>query len=327
MPLDSDAAYNGVTTMSPTLVFSTPPYAPLAEGIVHEAEGALVGGVLERKRFPDGERYIRVESDVAGRDVAVVAGTIDDASTLELYDLACSLVHRGAHTVTLVIPYYGYQTMERAVCDGEVVVARTRARLLSSIPTAGSGNRVIMVDLHSEGIPHYFNGSIRPLHVYAKPVVMELLRELGGDEFVLGATDSGRAKWVESLANDLGISAGFVFKRRLTGDATEVTALAADVNDKRVVIYDDMIRTGGSLIGAARAFRAAGAVSVSAVCTHGVFPMGLERLERSGLFDAVACTDTHPNALALDSELLRVRSIAPLLADVLRAQAPVRNSR
>jgi ribose-phosphate pyrophosphokinase len=302
------------------VLFTTAAYAPLAQRLC--AFDGVEAGALERKQFPDGERYLRVTEECSGRDCVVLGGTVSDADTLELYDLACALVHQGAHTLTLVIPYYGYQTMERAVKPGEVVVAKTRARLLSSIPTAGSGNRVVLLDLHAEGIPHYFSGSIRPLHVYAKSVIIPMLRELGGDGFVLGATDAGRAKWVESLANDLGVQAGFVFKRRLSGAETEVTALAADVAGRKVVIYDDMIRTGGSLIGAARSYLDAGASEVAAVCTHGVFPAnGLDRLASSGLFTHVACTDSHPAAeAARDNPFLRVTSIAPVLRDALVAQ-------
>lgn len=306
-----------IQSRGPMVLFSTEAYAPLAARLC--AYDDIQPGALQRREFPDGERYLRVLEECSGRDCVVLGGTITDADTLELYDLACALVHQGAHTLTLVIPYFGYQTMERAVKSGEVVVAKTRARLLSSIPTAGSGNRVVMLDLHAEGIPHYFSGSIRPLHVYAKPVIIPMLRELGGDGFVLGATDAGRAKWVESLANDLGVAAGFVFKRRLSGSATEVTALAADVSGRRVVVYDDMIRTGGSLIGAARSYLDAGASEVAAVCTHGVFPGdALATLSSSGLFTHVACTDSHPAAeAARDNPFLRVTSIAPVLRDAL----------
>ncbi|MCU0676719.1 MAG: ribose-phosphate diphosphokinase, partial [Myxococcota bacterium] len=234
--------------------------------------------------------------------------------------------HEGCHILTLVIPWFGYQTMERAVKPGEVVTAKTRARLLSSIPIAGSGNRVMLLDLHSEGITQYFSGNIRPVHVYAKTVTLQLLRELAAEPMtrgrvVLGATDAGRAKWVESLANDLGVDAAFVFKRRLSGDATEVTALAADVRGKTVVIYDDMIRTGGSLLGAARAFKDAGATRIAAVTTHGVFPgESLAKLQKSGLLDAIACTDSHPNAVALAPRFegyLRIESVVDVLADAL----------
>jgi len=298
------------------VVFSTEAYSAMRDALC-EASG-FEAGVIEKSRFSDGERYLRIVTDVAGRDVVLLGGTVDEAATLEIYDLACALVHGGAHILTLVIPWYGYQTMERAVKPGEVVVAKTRARLLSSIPTAGSGNRVVLVDLHAEGIPHYFDGSIRPVHLYMTPLTLPMIRRLGGESFAVGATDAGRAKWVESLANDLGVEAGFVFKRRVSKDQTEVTALSADVSGKTVVIYDDMIRTGGSLMGAARAFLDAGAEKIAAVCTHGVFPGdALERLERSGLFAGIACTDTHPHARPLASDFLHVEPIAPILAQAL----------
>ncbi|MCA9611736.1 MAG: ribose-phosphate pyrophosphokinase, partial [Myxococcales bacterium] len=142
--------------------------------------------------------------------------------------------------------------------------------------------------------------------------------EMTRDRVVLGATDAGRAKWVESLANDLGVDAAFVFKRRLSGDATEVTALAADVRNKTVVIYDDMIRTGGSLLGAAKAFKDAGATRIAAVTTHGVFPgESLAKIQKSGLLDAIACTDSHPSAVALAPKFpsfLRLESVVDVLA-------------
>ena len=69
--------------------------------------------------------------------MVVLGGTITDADTLTLYDLACAIVGQGARTMTLIIPFFGYQTMERRVKRGEVVVAKTRARLFSAIPPAG----------------------------------------------------------------------------------------------------------------------------------------------------------------------------------------------
>ena len=295
-----------------TLVFGTRAYAPLQRAI---AEAAHVGlGEVERKQFPDGERYHRIVTPVADHDTILVGGTISDLDTLELYDLASGLVEAGAHTVTLVVPYFGCATMDRAVHAGEVVTAKTRARLLSSLPAAGSGNRIVLLDLHTDGIQHYFHGDTRAVNVYGRPIVAEAARTLGGPDFVLACTDAGRAKWVESLANQLGVPASFVFKRRLSGRETAVSAVSAQVQGKRVVIYDDMIRTGGSLLGAARAYRDAGAASVAAVCTHGVLPGdSLERIRGSGLIEHVVCTDSHPRAMELRSDYLTVLSCAELL--------------
>ena len=103
-------------------------------------------------------------------------------------------------------------------------------------------------------------------------------------------------------------------EERHDAEHTEVSAIDAQVAGRRVVIYDDMIRTGGSLIGAARAYLRAGATSIAAVATHGVFPGdALAKLQATGLFSAIACIDTHPRARALAGDGLVVASVAPLL--------------
>jgi ribose-phosphate pyrophosphokinase len=180
------------------LVFSTEKYDYLADSIAKL--GGWERGNVERRTFPDGEHYLRVESDPSDRDVILVGGTVDDQSTLELYDLACGLVTDGAYRVRMVIPFFGYSTMERSVRTGEVVTAKTRARLLSSIPMASRGTQVFLLDLHVASIAHYFEGGIRPIHVYGKKLVMPAAHRLAGNDFVLASTDAGRAKWVESLA-------------------------------------------------------------------------------------------------------------------------------
>lgn len=300
------------------ILFATRSYQYLAERIAGHC--SFDKGQVEVRTFPDGERYQRILDKVDEREVVLLGGTISDTDTLELYDLACSLVKHGAAGLTLVVPYFAYSTMERAVKSGEVITAKTRARLLSSIPPAASGNRIVLMDLHSEGLTHYFEGGIVPTHLYAKPVVLEAIRSLGGSNFVLASTDAGRAKWVESLANDLGVDAAFVFKKRLDGSRTELTAMNARVEGARVVIYDDMIRTGGSLIGAARAYREAGASSVAAIATHGILPgAALEKIQGSGLFDAVVVTDTHPNVLSLEGDFLKVESVAGIFADYIQS--------
>ncbi len=298
------------------LVFSTSAYGYLGAAIA--THGGWEQGAIARKTFPDGEHYLRVDSDPADRDVILVGGTVDETSTLEVYDLACGLVTEGAQRLRMVIPFYGYSTMERAVRPGEVVTAKTRARLLSSIPMASRGTQVFMLDLHVASIAHYFDGDIRTIHVYGKSLVTAAARRLGGDDFVLACTDAGRAKWVESLANDLGVEPAFVYKRRLDGSSTEVTGVSAQVAGRRVVIYDDMIRTGGSLLGAAAAYKEAGAVQIDAIATHGLFPGdSLTKIRDSGLLGQIIVTDSHPRAVALENDFLHVDSTAKLLTEHL----------
>jgi ribose-phosphate pyrophosphokinase len=300
------------------IVYATAAYEYLAAPFT-AALGAKAGWI-ERECFPDGERYLRILDDVDLRDVVLLGGTPSDTDALEIFDLGCTLVAEGARSLTLVIPYYGYSTMERATRPGEIVTAKTRACVLSSIPAASRGNQVFLVDLHVSSIAHYFEGPIRPVHVYGKGVVLDACRRLGGGDFVLACTDAGRAKWVESLANDLGVDAAFVFKRRIDGRRTEVTGVSAQVAGKKVVIYDDMIRTGGSLINAARAYRDAGAAAIDAVATHGILPGdSADRLRETGLFGKIVVTDSHPRAVAVRSDFVEVDSIAGVLVEHLRS--------
>ena len=116
------------------LLFSTARYAYLAERLAEVMRRPL--GRVERKTFADGELYHRIEEDVDGQHAVLVGGTISEGDSLELFDMACGLVRGGADLLTLIVPYFGYATMDRAVRRGEIVKAKTRARLLSSIPRA-----------------------------------------------------------------------------------------------------------------------------------------------------------------------------------------------
>jgi ribose-phosphate pyrophosphokinase len=301
----------------PMLLFSTQQYSYLKEKMLQT--GLFEEGLIEVKQFPDGERYQRILSEVDNREVVIIGGTVSDNDTLELYDLAYSLVEYGALSLTIVMPYYGYSTMERAVKSQEIVTAKTRARLFSSIPRACYGNKILMLDLHSEGLPHYFGSDIRAVHLYGKSLVMEAARAIGGSDFVLACTDAGRAKWVESLANDMHVDAAFVFKRRLSGEQTEVTSISADVEGRRVIIYDDMIRTGGSLINAAKAYKEAGAVEISVITTHGLFTNeAYSRIKGTGLFRYIYSTDSHPNAKTIKDDSFVLLSVADLFSQALR---------
>lgn len=299
------------------IIFSTQAYSYLGERVLNV--GDFDRGEIEVKQFPDGERYQRILTDVYERNVVLIGGTISDSDTLEIYDLAHALIKYGAKSIFIIFPYFGYSTMERAVKKGEVVTAKSRAVMFSSLPRTSQGNHFMFFDLHSEGIPHYFEGQVLINHVYCKSIVTRVALELAAPGFVMACTDAGRAKWVESLANDMGVNAAFVFKRRVSGDKTEVTSISADVEGKDVVIYDDMIRTGGSLINAAKAYKEAGANNIFTITTHGLFNNeALDKIKASGVIKKVITTDTHVNSYALESDMLRVETIAGLIVEELK---------
>lgn len=299
------------------VVFSTGSYRYIAEALC-ATTGYTLGEVV-RDTFTDGEHYYRIETDVDHKKAVLIGGSISDEDTLEMYDLASALVDNGARSLHLIIPFFGYSTMERAVKAGEVVTAKNRARLFSSIPKAHYGNHIYLFDLHTEGLPYYFENGVQTHHIYCKPLIIEACRELAGKDFVLASTDAGRAKWVESLANDMGVQAAFVLKRRGGKDETEITTINADVIDKDVVIYDDMIRSGSSIISAAKAYKTARAARIFVVTSHGLFVgNGLEKMEQSGLFECVVSTNTHAAVQSINNPFLKVKSIIPLIEGHLR---------
>jgi ribose-phosphate pyrophosphokinase len=109
-----------------------------------------------------------------------------------------------------------------------------------------------------------------------------------------------------------------VFKRRISGETTEITSINADVKDKTVIVYDDMIRTGGSLINAAKSYKDAGAERIFVITTHGLFNNnGLEKIKNSGLVEKVVSTDTHYNVTQIQDDFLQVKTIAGLIAKKL----------
>jgi ribose-phosphate pyrophosphokinase len=116
----------------------------------------------------------------------------------------------------------------------------------------------------------------------------------------------------------MGVNAAFILKRRLKGDHTEVSAINADVAGKTVIIYDDMIRSGGSIINAAQTYKNAGATDIFVITTHGLFVNdGINKLRQSGLINKLICTDTHVNSKCIADDFVEVRSIAELICSVI----------
>jgi len=303
--------------LSKTILFSSVGYCYLKDEILQV--GNFEKGEIEVRNFPDGERYQRILTPVNGRDVALIGGTVTDSDTLELYDLAYALIKYGARSIHIIFPYFGYSTMERATFPGEVVTAKSRAVIFSSLPQTSLGNYFVFFDLHSDGIPHYFEGQTLIKHAYCTSLVIKVAQELADDGFIMACTDAGRAKWVEGLANEMGVNAAFVFKRRISGEKTEITSISADVEGKDVVIYDDMIRTGGSLINAAKAYKEAGAKSIYAVTTHGLFNNdAIHRIKSSGVIKALVATNSHPNSRVSTDPFMRIESIASLIVEQLK---------
>jgi len=273
---------------------------------------------IETKTFPDGEHYFRVlnPEQISGNPAVYICGTVDDAAIWEAYNICCTLVREGCSSLHLVIPYFGYSTMERAILPGEVVTAKNIAYLFSSVPLSAQGNYIYVMDLHSLGTQYYFERNIHPIHLTTEPVIDKIIQDIQKEcgEIVLASTDMGRAKWIEKISNRLQIDSAYIMKKRISGSETVVEALSADVKKKNIIIFDDMIRSGSSIIHAAEAYKSIGAKDIFVVCVHGIFVKGaIEKLKDSDIIKKVYCTNTHSRTQHINDDFVKIYDVSDIV--------------
>ncbi len=234
---------------------------------------------IERKTFGGGERYFRLDISardfIMGKDVVLVGSTHTDEDFMELSQVGSALAMYGAHALIFCIPFFGYSRMERADKPGEVVTAKTHARMLSAIPQAREGNTFLLLDTHVPNLVHYFEGNCLRFELKSeellKIAILEKIDDFSwnrpGFRPVFGTTDLGRPKSVKALAKSLQTDIVIVDKDR-EGENSKVAAVIGDVKAKPIVMYDDLCGSGQTAINAAWAYLQHGAKDVYFVVNH-----------------------------------------------------------
>lgn len=267
---------------------------------------------VDRKTFADGEVYHAFPDAISGKDLIILGVTHNDSSHQELLDLISGARYWNAASVNVIIPFLGYSTMERAKPGTfEIPKGITRTRQIFR----ARPNYVAFVDLHSEAVLHAHAGEIRTKHIWSDNMVVEKIRQSGMSDYVLVSPDYGFSKRVARLASLLECPHTAADKDRFDTDKTIVGQVSSVVSGKTVIICDDMIRTGGSIIQTAERCLEAGAREVMAHATHLVMAgNSLEKFE-GGPISKILGSDSYPQQE--NSDLLDVYSIAPLLADII----------
>jgi len=283
----------------PPLVISTQASSYFARKIAREFDTKILP--TTRIVFGGAEHYYRLGvnnfNELLGRDVILVGSTHSDKEVNEIYRIGCALSGYGAKRIIFCLPFFGYSTMERAVKPGEVVAAKTIARQFSIIPQAALGNTFLLLDLHVGGTVHYFEGDCTRFELYAEPIIEAGIRaiidQLTGEPLIASA-DLGRAKWVETFASVFKTDIAFIQKKR-DGKKTSAQRVIGEVTGKNVIIYDDMTRSGGTLIKAAELYLKSGAKSVSAALSH--FALNNKKVAQAlndSPFSVIVTTNSHP---------------------------------
>ena len=255
------------------------------------------------KKFPDGEVYTRVESEEFNDDVVIVQNTFPDDKLVEMFLLQDIVAGLKAKKVTLVIPYFGYARQDRLFNPGEPASAILMCKLLDSLAC----DHVITIDIHKEAVLDAFK--CKHTDLKAAPVIADFFKDKGVD--LVLSPDIGAANRAKDVGERMGKPYDHLNKTRLSGTEVKIAPAHMDCKDKSILIVDDMISTGGTIMTAAQALRDAGAKSVSVACTHGVFVNNaVEKLTHSAL-DQVLCCNTLENT---QSQI----SVADLVADAIR---------
>jgi len=294
------------------LVFSGTSNPELAERIAGRLGTSL--GPVEHETFANGETYCRFGESIRGADVFLVQSCSPPVNDhlVELLLMIHAARLASAHRVTAVMPWFPYSRQDKKSASREPISARLVAELLEAAGT----DRVLTMDLHAGQIQGFFGIPVD--HMTALPLFADHFRRAGRPGAAIAAVspDLGRVKLARRLSQILGCDIAVVTKTRPGHDLAEAAEVVGNVRGKVVVMGDDMIVTGGTLVTATQALLAAGALEVRAFATHALFVEGaLDRLQASELTE-LAVTDTVRLAEARPSKLT-VLSIADVLADTI----------
>src|SRR5436305_10130586 len=220
-------------------------------------------GKITLQNFPDGEFLARIDEDVRGRDVFVVQPTCPpvNENIMELLIMLDSFKRASAARITAVLPYYGYARQDRKDV-GRVPIT---AKLVANLLTSAGVNRVLALDLHAAQIQGFFDIPVD--HLHAAPVINDYIRSLNIPlrDFIVLSPDEGSIKRALMHQKKLGGAIAVVDKRRSSAtETTQANLIGASLNGKVAVIFDDMITTAGSIIGAANVARHNGAREIYA---------------------------------------------------------------
>jgi ribose-phosphate pyrophosphokinase len=285
-----------------------------------EKMAAVLGDPLGKvtiSNFPDGEISIRIEEDVRGRDVFLVQPTCPpvNESLMELLILLDSFKRASAWRITAVLPYYGYARQDRKD-QGRVPIT---AKMVADLLTVAGADRVVTLDLHAAQIQGFFDIPVD--HLHAGPVMNEYIRqlEIPTRDFVVLSPDEGSIKRALLHQKKLGGAIAIVDKRRSSATETkQANLIGATLENKVAMIFDDMISTAGSVVGAANVAKYNGAREIYACATHAVLcGPAIERLRDSPIKEVIV-TDSIPLVPNKQLPNIKVISVAPLLADAVK---------
>jgi ribose-phosphate pyrophosphokinase len=290
-------------------IISGPASKTLAEAV--SAQTGFSNVPVVSKVFPDGESYVRLEDNVQGENVAIVQTTcppMQDGKLFQLAFLADSAKRAGADKVTAVVPYLAYARQDKMFLSGEGISVETIARMLK----ASGIDEVLTVNVHSE--PTLAKFPFPAKTISAIPLIADYFIKKGFKGAFALSPDKGAMYIAKQAQAVLGGDVGHLNKTRdrYTGQTVQ-TAEGLNVKGQNVIILDDIISTGGTIVGAAKILREQGAKHVFCGCVHGLLIGDAEKRILDAGVEEIVGTDSVPGNVSKVS-------LATLISQELKAQ-------
>lgn len=297
------------STPPPFKVFSGTNSRYMAEEICKNLGVEL--GQVKIEHFADGEFEVCFEEPIRGCDVYIVQSTFPNSDNLmELLLLIDAAKRASAHSIIAVMPYFGWARQDRKDKPRVSIAAKLVADLLT---TAGA-NRIITMDLHADQIQGFFNIPVD--HLYASSVFIPYIQSLNLENLVLASPDAGGAKRVNSYAKYLGVPYVLCHKQRAKANVVATMTIIGDVEDKNVIIIDDMVDTAGTITKAADLMISKGARSVRALASHAIMSDPASQRVTDSALTEIIFTNSIPYKKGCKK--VTIISVARLFADTIR---------
>jgi ribose-phosphate pyrophosphokinase len=274
-------------------------------------------GKVDIGDFPDGETSVRLEHNIRGRDVFLIqpTGPPVNHNLMELLILIDACMRASAERITAVVPYFGYARQDRKDAGRVPITSKLAANLI----TKAGADRVLTMDLHAAQIQGFFDLPVD--HLYAAPVLDEYFKSLNipPKDIVILSPDEGSIKRSLQHLENLGGTLAIVDKRRSSAlETKQANLIGGPIEGKTALLFDDMISTAGSIVGAAAVAKAHGAAAVYVSATHALFcGPAAGRLSEAPIKEVVV-TNSLPLRPEQQPKNLRTISIAPLLGEAIR---------
>ena len=277
---------------------------------IANAYGEKLGNVIFHT-FSDGEFQPSFEESIRGSRIFLIGSTQPSSENLmELLLMIDAAKRASARHITAVIPYFGWARQDRKDKPRVPIGAKMIAKLLE---TAGA-TRIITMDLHADQIQGFFEKPVD--HLYASTIFIPYLENLKLDNLTIASPDMGGSKRAYAYSKFLKSDVVICYKQRKKANIISHMELIGNVEDKNVVLVDDMVDTAGTLTTAADLMMERGAKSVRAICTHPLLSgKAYERIEKSKLKELII-SDSIP--VKNKSKKIKVLSTAKLFAEVMK---------